>query len=100
MRTPFQNLPFSCYPNQIPVGCQHDVMLYSGEFSYTGRWRHLVQNKKTVQEQVTDILKVCLRFLHKFSYVIKFRTLSTMYESVRKLIPYEYIPLYSIMQLF
>ena len=52
--------------------------------------------QKFVHKQVTDILKVRLRFLHTFSYGIKFRTLPTMYGSVRKLIPHNCIPLYSM----
>ena len=40
--------------------------------------------QKFVHEQVRDILKVRLRFLRKFSYRIKFRTLSTMYENYHR----------------
>ena len=36
--------------------------------------------QKLVHEQVTDILKVRVSFLHEFSYRIKLRTLATMYE--------------------
>ena len=39
--------------------------------------------QKSVHEQVTDLLKVCLRLLHTFSYRIEFRTLSMMYKNAR-----------------
>ena len=55
--------------------------------------------QKLVNEQVTDILKVRVSFLHNFLYRIKFRTLATMYEKCRKLILYKCIPLYSTVTL-
>ena len=55
--------------------------------------------QKLVHEQVTDILKVRVSFLHKFSYRVKFRTLSTMYEKCSKLILYKCISLYSTVTL-
>ena len=55
--------------------------------------------QKLVHEQVTDILKVRVSFLHKFSYRVKFRTLATMYEKCSKLILYKCIPLYSTVTL-
>ena len=55
--------------------------------------------QKLVHEQVTDILKVRVSFLHKFSYRVKFRTLAKMYEKCSKLILYKCIPLYSTVTL-
>ena len=55
--------------------------------------------QKLVHEQVTDILKVHVSFLHKFSYRVKFRTLATMYEKCSKLILYKCISLYSTVTL-
>ena len=36
--------------------------------------------QKIIHEHVTDVLKVRVRFLHKFSCRINIRTLSTMYK--------------------
>ena len=55
--------------------------------------------QKLVHEKVTDILKVHVSFLHKFSYRVKFRTLATMYEKFSKLILYKCISLYSTVTL-